>query len=246
MQTVKALMINSSDFDEDLFAKGKLKPTQKKRVIGWGTPDDANCLKSSDKNVTMILEDSINCGFTKRFPLKIPGYFVRATKKNAILDIKATLCFSFMPDYSSQLSYCPVHMSFIITRDVDIEKQVDGTLYGKGSNELKLNSSHPGWSQDYYYKGKLFSNCQKVEFSLKKSDLIAEDFSLNIAINSAVHKMLGQGKANQYQGKPINYSLVITLIEHDDKAIANNSLYNELIALNTLEIYGEAELTLDL
>ena len=81
---------------------------------------------------------------------------------------------------------------------------------------------------------------------MKKSDLIAEDFSLQIAISSTVHKMLGQGVSNRYQGKPIKYSLVLTLKEHDDKAIAGNSLYDELIALNTLEIMGEAELTLEL
>ncbi|MEI6174178.1 MAG: S8 family peptidase [Bacteroidota bacterium] len=246
MQTVKALIVNSADFNEDLFAQGIFNSAQKQRVIGWGIPIDALCLNSRDKNVTLIIEDSINCGNVKSFPLNIPSYFSNAIKKNKILDISATLCFSFMPDYSNQLSYCPVHVNFIITKDVILEKNVRGTIYGKGGTELKINSAHPGWSQDYYYKGKLFSNCQKMEFTLKKSDLIAEDFSLQIAIGSTVHKMLGQGDSNRYQGKPINYSLVITLKEYDDKAIAGYSLYDELFAINALEILGEAELSLDL
>jgi len=246
MQTVKALIVNSADFNEDLFAQGIFNPAQKQRVIGWGIPIDSLCLNSGDKNVTLIIEDSFNCGNVKSFPLNIPRYFSNAIKKNKILDISATLCFSFMPDYSNQLSYCPVHVNFTITKDVILDKNVRGTIYGKGGTELKLNSTHPGWSQDYYYKGKLFSNCQKMEFSLKKSDLIAEDFSLQIAIGSTVHKMLGQGDSNRYQGKPINYSLVITLKEHEDKAIAGYSLYDELYAINTLEILVEAELSLDL
>lgn len=145
MQTVKALMINSStslqsgyldNLIQDLKQECSLQPLEllsrseksalsKKYsaerlnsfISGHGTPDITKCLFSNEKMVTLVIEDSIFYDSHKVINLNIPHYLYEHTKSIA-LKITATLCYKFDPVLDNPLAYNPVHISFNIGNSI--------------------------------------------------------------------------------------------------------------------------------
>lgn len=257
MQTIKALLINGSNEIETGSEFKAFSNNQKKRIMGYGTPDIETILFSDDNKATLIIEDEIYTGYIKSFPIYLPEYLNEATRKNGLLIITATLCFKFPPKQDNQLLYCPYHVTFAIGKNLELnenhietkisengnerEINIPDGYNGNSSKEIKLNSSSKGWVQDYYYKSKLVSNVQKISFKVKKENIINEQNCFKIAINSAFNKLLTEAEKEPFQ-QAIPYSLVITIEQVPAKNETLNSLYNELQLINNLEAIAEADL----
>src|SRR6056297_1639243 len=84
---------------------------------------------------------------------------------------KFVMVVSFLPNYHNQLTYCPIHLSFVIGKNLELEnyekpeeKKNPLGFNGNSSKEVKL-SADGSWAQDYYLKNKVFSNTQKINFT---------------------------------------------------------------------------------
>lgn len=145
MQTVKALMINSStalqsgylnNLIQDLkqecspqplaqLSKSDKSALSRKYsaerlnsfISGHGMPDITKCLFSNEKMVTLVVEDSIFYDSHKVINLNIPHYLYEHPK-NVALKITATLCYKFAPVLDNPLAYNPVHISFNIGNSI--------------------------------------------------------------------------------------------------------------------------------
>lgn len=152
MQTVKALLINSStnldpaylnnlihdlkqessDRPLETLTKSEKTALSKKYsaerlnhyISGHGSPDISKCLFSDEKRVTLIVEDNISYDSHKVINLNIPKYLYNHTKMVA-LKITATLCYKFAPVLDNPLAYNPVHISFNLGNSIQKDRASD-------------------------------------------------------------------------------------------------------------------------
>lgn len=250
MQTVKALILNSATYPAtgDLFTN--LNNIKLIDLIGKGVPNENYAVYSDDNLITIILEDSINPEEIKSYPIKIPSYLNNLDSQRSLLEVKATLCFKFQPISQNHLTYCPFHIAFGIFKDLPLERNINietGEIESTGinGNSVQNIKFRESWSEDYYFKAKILSNCQKLEFIMTKKDLLNENNQFKIAIHSKFHKLLSQVQ-KEINNKTIPFSLVISLREKPIAGIISNRLYNEMLLVNELEAIGELEAEADL
>ncbi len=229
MQTVKALIINSSTIIEN---KDVLNEIKKQNVLGNGFPIEDLALNSSDNNITLIIDDNIMPEKIKSYSLKLPNYLMKLLNKNSVIKIKTTLCFKFNPIYNNQFTYCPIHLAFGYFNDKELKIINDSEV-----KNVKLKDS---WSQDYYFKRKVLSNVQKTEFNLTKPFLKKNinqkgEIVIKIAINSKLHKLLNDIDKVKLKSNVINFSLVISIEELPYKNTYSGKLYEEMKLINNLE-----------
>ena len=241
MQTIKALIINSSERPKlgDIF--NGFNEIYIKRIIGHGTPNLNELLYSDSNQATLILEDVINPGFIKSYSLHIPEYLNDSLKEQSLLTFSSTLCFKFNPKSNNQLLYCPIHIGYTICKNLPLDSDNELKINGSGSTNIKINTTEAGnWSQDLYYKSKIVSNVQKTKFSVSKTNIVNEENTFKVAINCAFQKLLSEADKEQYNNE-IQFSLVINIKQNPKKGEILNDLYDELEAINTLEPIIEIE-----
>lgn len=235
MQTVKALIINSS---ENPWGSKKipneLNGINIEHVQGYGSPRIDYCLESSKDRITLIFEDKILPNTHKLIPFQIPRYLETLNHKKGVLSVTITLCYSFEPIANNHLAYCPIHITFGIFQETEIS--------GKKMTEVNI-TNNVNWCEDYYYKSKLLSNVQKKQFNIQKSKLISEEGQLQLAVKSIIHKTLEKSPDYAKYNREHKFSLVIQIEEISLKGQTSGYLYNEMIKLNNL---ADASGTLDL
>lgn len=259
MQTVKALIINSADDKGTGDAFNSLEDISPTAILGNGVPDSDYCQYSNDNRVTIILEGEIKADEIKCYPINIPEYLLHVDRTNNLLKVKATLCFKFEPLKHHFLAYCPIHLAFGVFRNLPLQeylKDEKGNLIkdendksiaiGINDNKTANFVFDESWSQDYYYKAKMLSNCQKISFSISKKVLLEERCTLKISVNSRLHKLLSDLDRSRLIAKNINFSIVFTIEETPVKNTNTNRLYNELTAINHLEAISTLEAQLEL
>ncbi len=254
MQSVKALLINASSEIKlgDIF--DGFSNSMKDRIIGYGELND-QFLFSDDEKVTLVIEDVIQIDEIKLFPLNLPEYLNEAQKKNGLLKFSTTLCFKFQPKTNNQLTYCPIHLTYVIGKNVEIENteweervNEDGEVNlvevpsgYNGSKSEKYRMGNKGWVQDFYYREKIVSNVQKNAFNVKRQDIIDEDNTFKLAINAAFHKTMTDADKESFE-KKIPFSLVVTIEQKPLKDERLDSLYEGLMAVNELEAISKLDL----
>lgn len=260
MQTVKALIINSSEIKE----KNIEIKNMENSVIGNGLPNELISLNSSDDRITFILEDEIYPETIKCFSLKLPRYLLDLTNPQSILEFTSTLCFSFAPINKSQFTYCPIHMAFGFFDNLPLElykmdtngnilKNSNGTpqeTYGINYNKMADIRLKESWSQDYYYKPKVLSNSQKVTFTLTKKFLEKNKDSdgniiVKIALNCKSHKLLDEIEKKKLSKIPVKFSLITTIEELPYRNKTTNRLYQEMQNINNLDVINDLELEIE-
>ncbi|MHB8853513.1 MAG: S8 family serine peptidase [Ignavibacteriaceae bacterium] len=245
MQTIKALMINSSNKPDFGFLFNNLN-TPSEFLTGHGIPNELYSIYSDENNITMVLEDSITSGYIKSYPIRIPSYLLEVERQNALLEFHVTLCFKFLPVPNNQLAYCPLNISFGIFKNLPLESRnaanEDIGLNGNSSNNIKIKHS---WSQDYYWHAKLLSNSQKSSFTVSKQNIIDDNNQFKLAIKSELHKLLPAYLEDNYSINQ-NFSLVMTINEKPIKGENTGMLYDEMVLINNLEAVTTAELEADL
>jgi hypothetical protein len=109
------------------------------------------------------------------------------------------------------------------------------TLF-KSENEerMKIKGKSFTWSDDLYPAiSKRFSNVQKVEYNFRGNEMRDIRDQMSIVVRCT-------GRDQYFHGNSEHpFSLVITLEETDDRELRNESLYDELGLVNTLEAIGE-------
>ncbi len=245
MQTIKALLINSSYQPDFGFLFNNLN-TPSLFITGHGIPNELDSIYSDENNITMILEDSIAPGYIKSYPIHIPEYLLEVDRQKAVLEFQVTLCFKILPVPNNQLAYCPVNISFGIFKNLPLESRnaanEDIGLNGNSSNNIKIKSS---WSQDYFWRAKLLSNCQKSRFTISKQNIIDENNQFKLAIKSELHKLLPVYLEDNYSSNQ-NFTLVLTIKENPIHGENTGRLYDEMILINALEAVTTIELEADL
>jgi len=244
-QSIKALLVNTAVMPNfsNLLSGSDLT---KEIFVGNGSPVEYYAVFADDNNITMILEDKIAPGEIKSFPINIPDYLLSVDRTNSLLEFNVSLCFSFLPLFNNQIAYCPLNISFGIFKNLALMAQDENEnqigLNGNSSANIKFRQS---WSQDYYWKIKLLSNCQKQSFTISKKHIINENGTFKLALKCEVHKLLLDYIKDAYS-KEHKFSLVISIREKTIKGENTNLLYNEMIAINNLvaisELEAEAEL----
>ncbi len=274
MQSLKALLINSSEkvpasYLNDTILKLKreasgmdnleaLSPNEKKKlsrmysaellnsfISGHGMPNMIKCMSSTQKRVTLVIEDRIAFDSYKVMNLNLPKYINRHLGKTA-LKMTATLCFKFKPRQNDSLSYNPLHISFFVGKSMNFDNPKKNAeeyaLRSKAENEerMRIKGKAFTWSDDFYpASSKRFSNVQKVEYNFRGNELANINDQMSIVVRCTGRKIY------LLNDEEHPFSLVITLEEIDHADLKNENLYNELCNLNTLtainDITVEAE-----
>lgn len=239
-QTYKALILNGASISNIRFDE----PVSKLRnaTAGHGLADPEKSTNSSDNAISFVIEDAIEPKQMKVFPLNFPKYLSTQDlgKKNGILRVTATLCYSFDPELNNQLAYCPVHMAFSIFRNHTAKQILATANKEKGGINSKLKRS---WSQDNRWKlGPPASNAQKIEFVVNVKDLLDEGSTFKLAIHC---KLSAQLISTVGYEKEHPFSIALCVEENMKEGKTTGKLYQEMIAVNEVEniihIEGEAE-----
>jgi len=228
-ESVKALIINGASLNLIQFAPNVSKLLN--RVAGNGLVDEFKSLYSDENSATLILEDTIENGKIKIYPINFPKYLVKDDlgKKNGILKITATLCFKFLPLKNNQLSYNPIHMAFSIFKNHSAEDimKPDEELKSK----LKTNLS---WSENGRYVSKPlpYSNIQKISFLVNIDNLNNEANTFKLAIHVKLTEQIIGGIPTDY---PENFPFSIVLNIEETLRNSTGKLYDEIQLVNHVE-----------
>lgn len=99
-------------------SKQVLSPKEIHRnLVGYGRPNRENLLYSSDQEVSLLVEDTINTDYHKVFLIHVPKYLLEE-KGSKRLNIQATLCFKTNPAWGNHVDYNPLHISFNFANSV--------------------------------------------------------------------------------------------------------------------------------
>ena len=269
MQSVKALIINSADrvpatyldgtilrlkqeaagtVDIDGLDQNERRNLTKKYnqgllnsfISGHGKPNITKCLSSTNKRVTLIIEDTIDFDSYKVMNLSFPPYINRHPGRTA-LKMTATLCFRFMPMLNDALSYNPLHISFFVGKSMNFDnpkknaEEYATLLKSENEDRMRIKGNAFTWSDDFYPAiSKRFSNVQKAEYNFNAKELEGIRDQMSIVVRCTGRNIYPQNN----EAHP--FSLVVTLEETDCKELRNESLYEGLRLVNTLEAIGEA------
>jgi len=239
-QSIKALIVNAASLDAIPFNNPVVKLRNKTAGHGIVSPDKS--ISSTDNAITFVIEDEINPDEMKIIPLNFPAYLTKDDlgKKRGILQLTATLCFSFYPVQNNHFSYCPIQMAFAVFRN----HSGDQILNKESVIKSKLKNS---WSQDNRWKiSPPSSNTQKVQFSISLNDLEDENSTFKLAIHCRINQQLLT--PDRYKtAQP--FSMAITIEEKLPEAKQTGKLYAEMLAVNEVEniihVEGEAEAEAD-
>lgn len=258
-----------------------------RNLAGYGKPDKERLLYSTDKDVSLLIEDVIPTDHHKVVLVHIPDYLLDSTTSKC-LDIQATLCFKINPAWGNHVDYNPLHMSFnfansvvtdslddladiISDRDHDFykdywtdeirelqEKKQNGIIseaeYTKLS-KLKLNAKNEAlgvkksldsWSEDFFpLVNKPLSNRQQMTIILAKQDIQKISNQLVIVMRCAVKENLDPELQAWIQRTPQHAFSLAIRIEDKSKIKEERSLYDELQAVNTIEVVPNSIIDLD-
>lgn len=240
-QSIKALIVNSASLDAIPFTDPVVKLRNK--TAGHGIVSLDKSISSTDNAITFVIEEEINPDEMKIIPLNFPAYLTDDDlgKKRGIIQLTATLCFSFEPVPNNHLGYCPIQMAFAIFRNHAGNDILRSENEDEGGIKSKLKKS---WSQNNRWKSSPIpsSNTQKIQFPISVKDLEDENSTFKLAIHCLINsQLLAPDKYNTAHP----FSMVITIEEKLREAKQTGKLYAEMLAVNEIEniihIEGEAE-----
>ena len=155
-------------------------------ISGHGMPNIVKCLSSTNKRVTLVIEDRIAFDSYKVMNLNLPPYINRHSGRTAI-KMTATLCYKFLPRLNDALSYNPLHISFFIGNSMNQDdpnrnaKEYSSTRKSNNAERMKIKGTPFSWSDDFYpASSKRFSNVQKAEYNFRGKEL--EDINNQMSI----------------------------------------------------------------
>jgi len=239
-QTLKALIINSASLKNTVYPDAHKSLLN--RTSGYGLIDSERSIFSNENDATMILEDDIKSEEQKIYPIIFPDYLISTPlgKSSGVLKVTATLCFSFLPMQHNQLTYCPLHIAF------GIYKNHTSAEINRVQKELnsKLRSNLT-WSQSARDKATPapYSNVQKLTFNVDVSLLRSEEKTFKLAVQA---RLSNQIMASQIENYPEKFDFSLVLKIEETLKVNTGRLYDELRAINNVEVINVAEAEADL
>lgn len=238
-QSIKALLINASS--GKLIASDNHDKLFLSRIAGYGIPHDDVSQFSHSNAVTFLVEQQIKHKDLIAIPIALPNYLRTVTKRIGLLKITATLCFNFLPQRDNQLAYCPIFIAFSFFKNKTVEQ-----IKSEYADAVLRKS----WSQDGYSQAKpiLYSNVQKMDFSIGRQDIVDENGVIKVAVHCMVSPQI---KATILERRDIltqsyKFSLAIRIEEIQAERNLTNRLYNDIIAINDVQNIGTIDLQNDL
>ena len=209
--------------------------------------NDAEIVFSDDNSVSFIGDMDIENEEIKCVNIKLPERLGIGKNKERMLRVSATLCFYAQSIPGNDIvTYNPYHVSFRFLRgDENINNVADSLQYVRGelqeTKNLKKNRCHikstlETWSDSPLpsYKKRLFSNTQHKVFLLNAGDIITADKYFALAFRCVT-------KPN-FNIRPVHFSYAVKMEVVNRRLLDSGfSLYNELSAINTIEVIGNAE-----
>ncbi len=232
-------------------------------LVGHGVPQLDTAVYSTDNSVTVVLENTVKVNSHKGLIINLPKYLEKLSIKDKqhVLNISATLCYSFSPLLNNSLAYCPLHISFALFKplDDDLNKSIDilagYTIPEKSQNSRKRElwdlalanrefKNGVKWSEDYSPTDtKPFSNTQKVKFSVSAPNIISKGNKLNLLVRCTCKSNIDSGLLDKLIREEHKFSIVLKIEEKEIDGKISNKLYNEMIEINNLDAISD--LTLD-
>lgn len=241
-QSIKCLIINGASNNMVRFPNQFTKLYTK--TLGHGLVEPEKSVFSNENSITFLIEDQINPEEVKIFPLNFPEYLTKLDlgKRNGILKVSATLCFSFLPILNHQLAYCPVHIAFGIFKNQTGQEILATENEEKGGIKSKLKAN-TGWSQSARHKTKPipYSNSQKLTFPINVDELQNEENTFKLAVNCRICPQLLPGTEEKYM-KSHSFSIAITIEENNKEDKLTGQLYTEMENVNLVENIVELDL----
>ncbi|WP_010182985.1 S8 family peptidase [Aquimarina agarilytica] len=237
-QTIKALLINSATFIKySNLPHFKNNEILLRKLTGFGVPNRDILIGSENNSITLIVEDEINTSEILSIPIYLPEYLKKSANK---LIFNITLAYSFFPDKGNHLSYVPLQIAFNIVKDLPLDTIANGK-----SNDYSIKSGF-SWSEDHFGKeNRSFSNIQDKEYKLQPNDIDKLNGSLALAIRCLSKDDIDEGLSDLLKKNSHAFSLVLTITE-EIKNETENSLYSEMLEINTLDIISDNLLESDL
>lgn len=228
MQTVKALIINSSNELDNSYLvplintlKAKTNPDypsvdkkEKTRLSlkyssdllghylsGYGKPDIKKCLYSDDKRVTFVVEGMIQFDSYKVINLNIPIYLYNHPNKQKALIINATLCYRFDPVFGNSMSYLPIHISFNMGNSMNY-------------NDAKANAEE-------YSRMRAKDDNDRMAIKSKLSSWSDDFFPANTKLFSNVQKMKMNLTAENLQHIDGQMAIIFRCTGRDDATLSS-------------------------
>ncbi|NII23554.1 S8 family peptidase [Pseudoflavitalea sp. X16] len=235
-QTVKAILVNAAGYYrlKDLPAFAGTNARLLQSLIGFGKPKKKGLISTENNAITFIIEDEIEVGQIIVMPVNLPPGLKHSGHK---LQCKITLCYSFLPVRENHLSYLPLHMSFGLVRNLDVDTIAQGGQDGYG---IKKGFR---WSEDHHgIENRVFSNAQSMEYTLQPGDLNKVDGSVAIAVRCLVKKGIPEDHLKVLQENRHAFSLVATFTEMMENS-ADSNLYAQMTAINAVRIIATGDLT---
>jgi hypothetical protein len=236
-QTVKALLINCScppigsnatpppafrGFAINLFRK----------LVGFGRPNQNVITYSDDNSVTFAIESDIELEELQTIILTLPSYINNSGNK---LNFKGTLCYSFLPIKENHLDYLPLQITFGIFKPIEANQM--GTMKTE-DYRIKAGMS---WSEDFFgVENRLFSNVQHIDENVSAAQIEAIGNKVSIAIKCTGKKEIPDSHRKHLVDTKHKFSIILTITELPASR-ASNRLYNDIIAINTVQAIAEAE-----
>jgi hypothetical protein len=255
-QTIKALLINSTDKISKTDTFSDFKDSEFKTLVGHGIPNEEKCLNSNENSATLIIEEKISVDECKSFKLYIPKYLNDAQKQGGLLRFEITVCYSFKPINNNHIAYCPININCGVFKNVPLEYYEEEKIKGgrkrkvyKGITGAKKEyyAFNGGWSQyqDGMDKSKMLSNVQNLKFYAKRTDIINEENCFKIAIGSHFHTLLPEF-VTDILPQEYDVSIVIRITDGQNKSDLKGKLYDEIKLINELDVVASSSLEGDL
>lgn len=240
-QTIKAILINAASYYKlkDLPAFTGTNNSLLKSLIGFGKPDKNGLISTENNAITFIIEDEIEEEEIIVMPVNLPPGLKHSGNK---LQCKISLCYSFLPVRENQLNYLPLHLSFGLVKNMDVD------TIAQSNQDIYSIKKVFRWSEDHYgIENRIFSNAQSMSYTLQPGDLNNVDGSVAIAVRCLVKKDIPETHLNALDGISHAFSLVATFTELMENS-ADSDLYAQMAAINEVriiaigEVSGEADL----
>jgi hypothetical protein len=244
-QTVKALLINSSNyFNKNKLPHFKNKPDSLlKSLVGFGKPNKEGLISNNDNTITFVIEDFIKVGEIIKMPIELPEYLKESGNK---LQFDISLCYSFLPIKDNQLDYLPLHISFNLVQNIEIDNIANGVI--KKAPDTKTGTPIYGiknftWSEDHFsIDNRQFSNSQYMQYRVQPYDYETINNSLAISVRCLAKNEY----VKQYEKQNNPFSIVIKITEIINNEGSSN-LYSEMLKINNHnEIRNIIDTSLDL
>lgn len=249
-QTIKALLINSATAPAGTYTNPPAAfrgfPINLfKKLTGFGRPNPQILTSTDNNSITFVIESEIKAEELQTVIVSIPEYINNSGNK---LNFKGTLCYSFSPIKENHLSYLPLQITFGIFKPIDANemgKKVDKTNNQKATQTADyIIKTGMSWSEDFFgVENRLFSNVQEIDHNVSGAQIANLGNKVSLAFRCVVKKDVPDSHKRDLETLAHKFSLILTISELPTSR-ANNKLYQEIIAINTVEaiinIEGEA------